>query len=52
VGFTLIKRLSHEDFHKLLEAVWEAGPEVKYKNPDAWITHMIKRALKEKKEKE
>jgi len=52
VGFTLRKRLSHEDFHKLLEEIWEPGPEVKYKNPDAWIAYMMKRALKEKEERE
>jgi hypothetical protein len=30
------KRLSSDDFLKSAQKLWRAGPEVKYKNPDAW----------------
>ncbi len=30
------KRLSSEDFLKSVGKLWRAGPEVKYKDPDAW----------------
>lgn len=44
------KRLSSKDFLKLAENFWEAGPKVKYQNPDVWIAYLIKRALMEKEE--
>jgi hypothetical protein len=30
------RRLSREDFLELFDLVWEAGPSVRYQNPDNW----------------
>ncbi len=35
------ERLSSRDFFTFLEELWEAGPKVKYPNPDAWITYLM-----------
>jgi len=43
-------RLSREKFLALAEELLQDGPEVKYQNPDAWISHLLKQMLKEKEE--
>lgn len=35
------KRLSSEEFLKVAEQLWQVGPKVRYKNPDAWITYLV-----------
>jgi len=30
-------RLSSKDFWRLFELLWEQGPAVRFRNPDAWI---------------
>ena len=48
------KRLSSEDFLKVAEDLWQVGPKVRYKNPDAWIAYLVVwrnlRELQNKKE--
>jgi len=34
------KRLSSEDFLKLVEELWQPGPKVKYQNPNAWMAFL------------
>lgn len=46
----MVKRFSREQFRKLAEELWQEGPEVKYKNPDAWTQHMLKKMLEEETE--
>ena len=31
------RRLSSEDFITFYDALWEKGPTVKYRKPDAWM---------------
>jgi len=33
------RRLSSQDFLALAETLWQAGPKVKYQNPDGWMSH-------------
>lgn len=40
-GLDMKKRLSSQDFLTLSEALCEAGPKVKYQNPNAWTTYLI-----------
>ena len=45
------KRLSSEDFLKRAEELWQAGPKVKYQNPNAWIA-FLELWKEQRKEKE
>jgi hypothetical protein len=35
------RRLSSKDFLESAEKLWRAGPEVRYRNPDAWRDHRL-----------
>lgn len=45
------KKFSREQFLKIADGLREEGPEVRYQNPDAWITHVLKKMIDEEKEK-
>jgi len=35
------RRLTSKDFFKLAEVLLEAGPKIKYRNPNAWMCHLF-----------
>jgi len=39
-GLEMSKRLSSKDFLRLFGELWQAGPKVKYHNPDAWLGYL------------
>lgn len=47
----LTRKFSKKEFIKLAEELWQEGPEVKYQNPDAWISHVLKKMVEEEREK-
>lgn len=45
------KKLSRDEFLKIAEELRQDGPEVKYQNPDSWISHILKQMLEEELKK-
>jgi hypothetical protein len=44
------RRFSKDQFLKLAEELWQEGPEVRYQNPDTWISHVLKKIVEEETE--
>jgi len=36
------RRMSQKDFSKFYKVIWQSGPQVRYQNPDAWLTSYVR----------
>lgn len=45
------RRLSRDQFLRVTEELRQDGPEVKYHNPDGWISHLLKQMIEEEMKK-